>query len=691
MMGWVGRAIAIVIGTSVVAGSQSLWGQGLELQSPSDAMLYRAAISSAEKALRLNETAEAVRWLAAAPAARRGWEWELLRSMSDESAMVHGGVPEDATAIDVSPDGTMLAVARADGGVFLLRLPSCEFIRNLGDHAQAVYSVAFSPDGRRLATVSRDVTSRVWEIESGKELSRIKLDNPGVAACTFSPDGSLVATCSWRMIRSEGGSSVRGAVWIWDAAAGSVIHNREVGVKPLDSIAWSTNGASIAVGSWGGIVHVLDREGHPVRELEVPEEGAYTAVIAVAISPDGRWIAAGSKDRTARVWDSSDGSLRATCAGHAGFVNKVLFVGDQLLATCSVDATIRTWEAASGKPRDVLRGHSRSVIGLKLVPNTGELLSAARDGTFRTWRIEDDYGSRTAHRIPEKGTYTTVFSPDGTTVYCAMYDGRVVALDAATGEIREQWEAHADSTCNTLSLSGDGKRLVTCSWDKSAKVWATADQALLATLKCDAGISSCEISRDGKRCGLVVGKEIEVWDVDRQERIGTCAGHTGDVRQVAFAPDGNALVSVATDGEARVWDSEAWTCKATLALGDKSAESVVYFPDGQRIAVGTTGRVEIWTLATQERTRRYDVGDRTIYRLSVSPDGTRLAAGSDAIAIIDPASDEPVLRYQPQDDEVYFLAFSPDGRRLASCTTGGSVVISETTPRTNRRVATNGN
>jgi WD40 repeat protein len=218
--------------------------------------------------------------------------------------------------------------------------------------------------------------------------------------------------------------------------------------------------------------------------MKVPDEGIYAAVIAVAIQ-SRRSVDCGRFERPdrARIWDASSGELRATCSGHGGFVNEVLFSHDgQQLITAGVDATIRTWDAATGAPLQSLRGHTREIPAIKCLPNAPQLVSAGRDGTFRLWNLDATYGSRQALYIQPAGTYTTTFSPDGETLYCAMFNGHVSVLDSSSAKIVADWQAHAGASCNSLAISADGSRLLTCSWDKTAKLWATSDHSLLATL-----------------------------------------------------------------------------------------------------------------------------------------------------------------------------------------------------------------
>jgi WD40 repeat protein len=99
------------------------------------------------------------------------------------------------------------------------------------------------------------------------------------------------------------------------------------------------------------------------------------------------------------------------------------------------------------------------------------LFTVARDQTLRSWNTQQSYGGKLRIRSKQDGTYSATFTPDGSQIYVATYAGRVLAFDSSSGEKRSDFVAHADSSCNFLAIDGAGKRLLTCSWDKTAKLW----------------------------------------------------------------------------------------------------------------------------------------------------------------------------------------------------------------------------
>ena len=84
----------------------------------------------------------------------------------------------------------------------------------------------------------------------------------------------------------------------------------------------------------------------PLAVLERKLTGHKDWVLSVAVSPDGKWAASGSKDKTVKIWDLDTGECRATLEGHADWVNSVAITPDgKRILSGSRDHTIRVWDA----------------------------------------------------------------------------------------------------------------------------------------------------------------------------------------------------------------------------------------------------------------------------------------------------------------------------------------------------------
>ena len=329
-------------------------------------------------------------------------------------------------------------------------------------------------------------------------------------------------------------------------------------------------------------------------------------VQGVAWSPDGRQIAACSRDGTAAIWAGDDNEPVRVLRGHQGGIRAIAWSADgKYLATGSYDRTARIWDAETGELRETLPAHFDDVLGVAWSPDGTRLATASRDRSIRIFVLGEAREPTliTGHATPVRAV---AWSPDGR-ILASVGDDRVARLwNARTGAAMGATRGHTDSV-HSLSWSPDGHRLVTGGRDKTVRIWSVPHLRGTACLRGhEDGITDVAWSPRGHLVASVSqDRTVRVWDPTLGGEALVLRGHSDVVTAVAWSPDGNRLATGGYDRTVRLWDP-GQSGEVTILRGHRdNVRTVAWSPDSRALVTGSQDRtVRIWDTGRGTETLR---------------------------------------------------------------------------------------
>jgi len=517
--------------------------------------------------------------------------YQPLRVLEPSAAVV---------ALAWHPDGRTLAVVAASPGsagtVSLWDARSGRLRRALRGEVFELAGVALSPDGRTLASGCRDGTIRLWEVLTGKAVGTLRGHDAPVRTLLFTPQGQLVSAGLDSVVR----------LWAVDRQTEQMAVN--VATGPVMALALHPEGKWLVVGGQGSLDRTTDEAVADIQMLELgmrtpsePLRGHRRGVIALAYNADGSRFASADTDRSIKIWSHPPirQSLRLT--GHTGRpATTALSRQQRILAWISraerpdsVGREIHVYDLEKDRLLSIIRGQGRTLQAIALSGDGSLVASVARHPDevpeLLVWEVASGRLLQAFSSGRDEVSGLCLTNRDLLTVSPA---GRVRSWDLVSGRLSQEIQTPLYKV-DLVAESPDGHWLalhgMTSQATSQIAIYQMQEKRLERVVTCPSRVRAVAVSNEGQAAWIcdgyvqLEGREermdlaveeptllafspdartlalggtsagVQLWDVPSLLERATLPGHTGGVGHLAFAGEGDLLVTVSRSGIARLW------------------------------------------------------------------------------------------------------------------------------------------
>jgi WD40 repeat protein/serine/threonine protein kinase len=484
-----------------------------------------------------------------------------------------------------SPDGSRILTSYWYGGAIIWDAITFRPIGSPMTHGATVKKAMFTPDGSKIITTSLDKTARVWDGYTGQPLSPPLKHDDFVWDLDISPDGSLFATASYDQ-----------TVRLWSLPNAKMVVGTLMHQGPIDTVAFSPDGKRLVSASRDHTVRlwdvpISDPIGTPLRHDE--------AVLGAIFDPvDGNKILSFGWDNAAYLWNAQPPSWPGDVIAIPGQVCSLDFTGDDdLLFVATRDGKAGIW-SLQGKhfvsPR-ISSAKATARAAFQLISK--QCATANTDGIIRFWNLAT--GKKTGETSALKDTIMSIaFAGDGHSLFAAYLSGSVLEWKIPEGTQIGQPMKHSEKM-DALAVAPSGGQLAAGCRDDYLYLWKTGQSGAPRKIRQTNPVLAVDYSPDGQF--IATGSDDHtgrIWSLNSGKQVGEPFYLTGRATAVRYAAGGKALLVGGADStEVTCYDTKTHDSLYLPLPHPTGVSQITSNSDGLLVVTVTTdGVARLWRI-----------------------------------------------------------------------------------------------
>ncbi len=488
-------------------------------------------------------------------------------------------VPKPAQPVTAFADAAphdRVAFGTAEGKIVVVDTAAGKIVAELEQTGGPIQALAFSRNAQKLAAACHGGITRVWDLPTGEPIGGAIHQQGMVRTVDFGWDESYIVT---------GGDDKHVHFWKLPEGTETIpsIDCKTTVLKLLISPA----GTRMAVMLDDGSAKVFDAQNGKELPADLREDEPFNDL---TWSRTGIRMATASKDH-ATVWGVRDGERWGEDMNHESAVLSVVYSFDgKLLATGSADGTARLWRMDGGKAMPTVRFHHGRARSAFYSLDGKHIVTTSDDHTALHWISGEVRPAGPA--LKHKGNVTCgSFNDDATRLLTSDETGVVQLWDMSTHKPVGEPFKHK-SAVNWVDFHTDGKRFVTAS-ATGASIWSVDDHTKPLTVITHPGKEKNEIkyarfSHNGKWLATAsTDGTARIWDATTYKPVTDPIKRGYPVLCTRFSVDSTRLVVAGEDGQAAVYDTATWQPVGTPVLLPGAIFSAAITADNRFLAIAS--------------------------------------------------------------------------------------------------------